>query len=174
MNDPIAADYPSIALNICDVCVVSSSFSWFESVYIFIWLKENKRVIFKFSFIFLIFQICIDKNVWIPEWMFGIYFEIWIGKNLQDVIDSICVDGIVIVCMLASSAVDRGFEPWLGQTKDYEISICCFSAKHTALRERAKTGTLGIRIMCLSGATCLPADCCFSELALKIQLSLLI
>jgi hypothetical protein len=32
--------------------------------------------------------------------------------------------------------------------------------------ERATTGRLGIRIMCLSGATCLPADCCFSELAL--------
>ena len=29
---------------------------------------------------------------------------------------------------------------------------------------RAKTGWLGIRIMCPSGATCLPADCCFSEL----------
>jgi hypothetical protein len=29
-----------------------------------------------------------------------------------------------------------------------------------------KTGWLGIRIMCLSGATCLLADCCFSELAL--------
>jgi len=25
---------------------------------------------------------------------------------------------------------------------------------------------LGIRIMCPSGATCLAADCCFSELAL--------
>ena len=32
--------------------------------------------------------------------------------------------------------------------------------------ERAKTGWLGIRIMWPSGATCLPADCCFSELAL--------
>jgi len=31
---------------------------------------------------------------------------------------------------------------------------------------RAKTGWLGIRIMCTSGATCLTADCCFSELAL--------
>jgi hypothetical protein len=28
--------------------------------------------------------------------------------------------------------------------------------------ERAKTGWLGIRIMCPSGATCLFADCCFS------------
>jgi hypothetical protein len=32
--------------------------------------------------------------------------------------------------------------------------------------ERAKTGWLGIRIVCPSGMTCLPADCCFSELAL--------
>ena len=34
-----------------------------------------------------------------------------------------------MVSMHASSAVDRGFEPWLGQTKDYKIGICCFSAK---------------------------------------------
>jgi hypothetical protein len=32
--------------------------------------------------------------------------------------------------------------------------------------ERAKTGKQGIRIMCLSGATCLSADCCFSDLAI--------
>jgi diaminopimelate decarboxylase len=32
---------------------------------------------------------------------------------------------------------------------------------------RAKTGWLRIRIMCLYGETCLSADCCFSELALK-------
>jgi hypothetical protein len=31
---------------------------------------------------------------------------------------------------------------------------------------RAKTRWLGIRIMFLSGATCLSADCCFSEIAL--------
>ena len=30
-------------------------------------------------------------------------------------------------------AVDRGFYPWSGQTKDYKIGICCFSPKHTAL-----------------------------------------
>jgi len=33
-------------------------------------------------------------------------------------------------------------------------------------RERTKTGCLGIRIMCPSGVTCLPTDCCFGELAL--------
>jgi hypothetical protein len=41
--------------------------------------------------------------------------------------------GGVMVSMLASSAVDRGYEPRSGQTKDYEICICCFSAKHAAL-----------------------------------------
>jgi len=33
--------------------------------------------------------------------------------------------------------------------------------------ENAETDWLGIRIMCPSGATCLPVDCCFSELALN-------
>jgi hypothetical protein len=36
----------------------------------------------------------------------------------------------VMVSMLTSSAVDRGFEPWSGQTKDYEIAIF-----HTSISE---------------------------------------
>ena len=36
--------------------------------------------------------------------------------------------------MLASSVVDRGFEPRSGQIKDDKIGICCFSAKYAALR----------------------------------------
>jgi hypothetical protein len=40
--------------------------------------------------------------------------------------------------VLTLSALGRGFEPRLGQTKDYEIGICCFSAKHTALRRKSK------------------------------------
>ena len=40
--------------------------------------------------------------------------------------------------VLASSAVDHGFEPRLGQTKDYKIGICCFPAKHAALRIKSK------------------------------------
>jgi hypothetical protein len=39
-----------------------------------------------------------------------------------------------MVSMLASSAVDRGFEPRSGKTKDWKFGICCFSTKHTALR----------------------------------------
>jgi hypothetical protein len=43
-----------------------------------------------------------------------------------------------MVRVLASSSVDRGFEPRSGQTKDYKIGICCFSAKHAALRRKSK------------------------------------
>ena len=43
-----------------------------------------------------------------------------------------------MVSVLASSAVDRGLESRSGQTKDYEIGICCFSAKHAALRRKSK------------------------------------
>ena len=46
--------------------------------------------------------------------------------------------GDEMVSVLASSAVDRGFEPRLGQTKDNKIGICCFSAEHTALRRQNK------------------------------------
>ena len=43
-----------------------------------------------------------------------------------------------MVSVLVSSAVDCGFEPRSGQTKDYEIGICCFSTKHAALRRKNK------------------------------------
>jgi uncharacterized protein (DUF2236 family) len=38
--------------------------------------------------------------------------------------------GGVMASVLESSVVDRGFEPRAGQTKDYIIGICCFSAEH--------------------------------------------
>ena len=34
--------------------------------------------------------------------------------------------------------VESGFEPRSSQTKDYKIGICCFSAKHAALRRKSK------------------------------------
>ena len=43
-----------------------------------------------------------------------------------------------MVSVLASSAVDHGFEPLSGQTKDDNIGICCFSAKHAAERRMSK------------------------------------
>jgi hypothetical protein len=46
--------------------------------------------------------------------------------------------GGVMVSVLASSAVDRGFVPRSGQTKDYKICISCFSANHAGLRRKSK------------------------------------
>jgi len=46
--------------------------------------------------------------------------------------------GGVMVAVLASSAVDRGYEPRSGQTKDYKIGICRFSPKRAALRRNSK------------------------------------
>jgi hypothetical protein len=44
----------------------------------------------------------------------------------------------VKVRVLALSAVNRGFEPWPGETKDYKISICFFSVKHAVLSSKSK------------------------------------
>ena len=70
--------------------------------------------------------------------------------------------GGVMLGVLCSNAVDRGFEPRSNQAKNYGVGICCFSVKHAALRrnsERAKTGWLGSEsIMCPSVATCLSVD----------------
>ena len=46
----------------------------------------------------------------------------------------------VIVIMLVSSVVDRGFESRSGETKAYNIGICCFSDRHAALRRKSKNG----------------------------------
>ena len=71
---------------------------------------------------------------------------------------------VVMVNVLASSAVDRGFKYRPCRTKDYQL--CCFSAKYTALRRKSKVGRLEIGIMYPSWATYLCTDCSFSELAL--------
>jgi hypothetical protein len=44
----------------------------------------------------------------------------------------------VMVSVLASSAVDRGFEPRSGQIKDYKIGMYCYSAKDAALKRKDK------------------------------------
>ena len=46
-----------------------------------------------------------------------------------------CIGG-AMVFVVASSAVDRGFEHRSGQTKDYNIDISCFSANYAALRSQ--------------------------------------
>jgi hypothetical protein len=45
--------------------------------------------------------------------------------------------GGLMVSVLASSVVDRVFQPHQsGQTKDFKTGMCCFSAKHAVLREK--------------------------------------
>ena len=46
--------------------------------------------------------------------------------------------GSVMVSVLASIAIDCGYEPRSCQTKEYKIGICCFSAKNEALRRKSK------------------------------------
>ena len=62
-----------------------------------------------------------------------------------------------MVSVLASSAVEGGFEPRSGQIKDYQMGICYFSTKRAALR-RKKYGWLGTNLIFPSGATCIFAD----------------
>jgi hypothetical protein len=56
----------------------------------------------------------------------------------------------MVASVLASSAVGRGLEPRSGQTKDYTIGICCFSAKHAALRRKSKYWLARHQDMCPS------------------------
>ena len=83
--------------------------------------------------------------------------------------------GGVMVSVLTSRAVDRGFEPWSGQTKDYKIGICCFSANHTALRRKSKDWFARYQDNVSEWGDMSIHVCCFSEQALyKIQLSMLV
>ena len=53
--------------------------------------------------------------------------------------------GRVMVSVLASGAVHRGFEPRSGKTKDNKIGIYCFSAKHAALRRKSNQTSITTR-----------------------------
>ena len=83
--------------------------------------------------------------------------------------------GGVMVNVLATSVVDRGFGHRLGQIKDHKIGIYCFSTKHAALRSKNKDwlarnqdnvsvyGDMSIRVLLFQWAS-----------TIKIQLSVLI
>ena len=53
----------------------------------------------------------------------GTCFKMYSIK-LVTVKNSICG---IMDSMFASTAVECGFEPWSGETKDYNIGICCSS-----------------------------------------------
>ena len=71
-----------------------------------------------------------------------------------------------MVSVLASSAVDHRFEPRSGQTKDYEIGMCCFSAKHAALRRKSKDWWARNQDNVSEWSDMFIHGLCFSELAL--------
>jgi len=48
-----------------------------------------------------------------------------------------CISGVMLG-VLASNVVDRVFELWSSQTKDYTIGISWFSAKYAAFRRKSK------------------------------------
>jgi hypothetical protein len=56
----------------------------------------------------------------------------------------LCAISAICPAISSSSPVDRGFKSII----DYQIGICCFSAKHQYSGERSTAGWLGIRIMC--------------------------
>jgi len=60
--------------------------------------------------------------------------------------------------------VERGFGPLSGQTKDYKIGICCFSAEHASLRRKRKD-LLARNQDNMSAWGDVSVDCYFSELA---------
>jgi len=63
---------------------------------------------------------------------------------IQPFSDSDYPFGGVIDSVLASSVVDRGFEPRSGQIIGYEIGICCFFTKYKALRSKSPTKRVGL------------------------------
>ena len=65
--------------------------------------------------------------------------------------------------MLTLIAVDHRFEHWSNQRLKLEFAASSLSTQNKGVR--AMTGWLGISTMYQNGVTCLPADCCFSELA---------
>ena len=90
-------------------------------IVLFVFLVENLQMIKTFCFLYSLVQFI---------------------KTLFD--SHLTTSGCNGYSVLSSIAVDRGFDPLSFQTKDYKISICCFSAMHAALRSKS-TGLLGIR-----------------------------
>ena len=59
-----------------------------------------------------------------------------------------------MVSVLASSAIDNGFEYRSGQSKTIKLVFVSSPLSARLKGVRAKTGCLGTRIMCLRGAVC--------------------
>ena len=95
-----------------------------------------------------------------------IHFHLYVQLETHSVPIIMNCSGDVMVRVHASSAVDRGFNPRSGQTKDYRIGICCFSAKHAALRSKNTDWLAWNQDTVSEWGNMFPAACCFNERAL--------
>ena len=95
-----------------------------------------------------------QANVFYP--LLILVFPVW------TIISKERIGGVMII-VLTSNVVNRGFNPQSDQTKDYEIGICCFSSKHVALWRKSKVWMTRNQDNVSEWATCLFADCCSSE-----------
>ena len=112
------------------------------------------------------------SNIKLFEFVAVVYWFVWYIVGLCACLKC----GILWVCVLASSVVYRGFvclpQLWYivglssSQVKPKTMKLVFAASPLRTLRVGSNTGWLEIRIMCPSGATCLSADCCFSELEL--------
>jgi hypothetical protein len=91
----------------------------------------------RFKIMWNIVIACLFENVLICAVLVltFVYYILLLDRSFSKIWNRI--DG-VMVSVLASSPVDRGFEPRSGQTKNYKIGICCISVKYTALRRKRK------------------------------------
>ena len=72
------------------------------------------------------------------HYLFFTWWTVFDQYNKINYINLIKRIGDVMVSVLVSSEVDRGFKPRSGQTKNYKIGISCFSAKPAALIRKGK------------------------------------
>ena len=72
----------------------------------------------------------------------------------------------VMVNVLALSEVDLGFSSGWVKPTTMKLVFVASPLRTQYYGKGTKTGWLGIRIMCLVGATSLSADCCFGKVAL--------
>jgi hypothetical protein len=71
-------------------------------------------------------------------------------------------------CLYVLAWSDKNWNPWSTAHEASTLTITPpMNPQSTTLEANMlRTCCLGIRIICPSGATCLPADCCFSDIAL--------
>jgi hypothetical protein len=96
------------------------------------------------------------------------------GKMRLSFIDSELISTTLIIHIwtLRHSQNSNVLSEWVSELLMFNANSAVFqhgfSIKHPTLKEGVNTGCLGIRIMFPSGATCLSADCCFSEVAIYV------